>query len=253
MTNIVTKVEEWLEIRNSNLDKTIGFVPTMGHLHQGHLSLCQRAKNENDITVVSIFVNPTQFNQSADYESYPRTLAQDQQLLSQHSVDYLFLPNAEELYPDNFQIQMIETDLSQCLEGKFRPGHFIGMLTVVIKLLNIIGPHKAYFGEKDYQQLLLVKKMVQALFLPVTIIACETIRADDLLALSSRNSRLNTQQRKKASFFPKILKYSDSPSQAITELIAVGFKVDYIEEKWQRRLGAVWLEDVRLIDNFSLS
>ncbi|RDI48103.1 pantoate--beta-alanine ligase [Aquicella lusitana] len=250
--NIVSKIDAWQAIRKACAGKTIGFVPTMGHLHAGHLSLCERSRRENEITVVSIFVNPTQFNQASDFDLYPRTLEQDTAILASQQVDYLLLPDAESLYPDHYQIQLTETEMSRELEGEYRPGHFNGMLTVVLKLLNLVQPARAYFGEKDYQQLLLVKKMAAALFLPVDIVPCETIRAEDGLALSSRNSRLNTEQRQKAAHFPQLLQ-SHQPVEHIAEqLKALGFKVDYIVEKWQRRLGAVWLDDVRLIDNISI-
>jgi pantoate--beta-alanine ligase len=145
-----------------------------------------------------------------------------------------------------------ETNLALELEGEFRPGHFNGMLTVVMKLLNLMQPARAYFGEKDYQQLLLVKKMVNALFLPTEIVACETVRAEDGLALSSRNSRLTPEQRIKSAVFPKLLQSSLGVEKITEQLKSLGFKVDYIAEKWERRLGAVWLDDVRLIDNVSI-
>lgn len=250
--NIVTKVENWQEIRSLLGGKTIGFVPTMGHLHEGHGSLLKRAKEENDIAVASIFVNPTQFNQSNDFTKYPRTLDQDIAFLQSFHVDFLFLPEVSDIYPDDYQLQITENSLNLELEGEHRPGHFNGMLTVVLKLLNIIQAKNAYFGEKDYQQLLLVEKMVKALFLPVHIIPCATIRAEDSLALSSRNSRLNQSQRLTAAHFPRLLQSQLSCTEIMDELKKHGFKVDYIVEKWQRRLGAVWLDDIRLIDNFSL-
>lgn len=247
--NIVTEIKEWQAIRKSLSGKTIGFIPTMGNLHAGHLSLCERSRKENELTVVSIFVNPTQFNQTSDYECYPRTLDQDKEYLSAFAVDYLFMPSGQMMYPDHYTIQIIETELSQELEGKYRPGHFTGMLTIVLKLLNLIQPACVYFGEKDYQQLLLVKKMVDALFLTTKVVACETVRAADGLALSSRNGRLDTEQRLKAAQFPKLLQSKSSLEKIHEQLIEQDFKVDYVSEKWQRRLAAVWLGDVRLIDN----
>ncbi|TAK72359.1 MAG: pantoate--beta-alanine ligase [Gammaproteobacteria bacterium] len=249
---IVTTINDWQIIRQQLTGKSIGFVPTMGHLHAGHISLCERSRVENDITVVSIFVNPTQFNQGSDFQLYPRTIEQDKSLLVSHQIDYLFLPDAESMYADHYEVQVTETALSHELEGEFRPGHFTGMLTVVLKLLNLVQAARAYFGEKDYQQLLLVKKMVAALFLPTEIIACETLRADDGLALSSRNSRLNAAQRQKAAHFPHLLQSDAAIEKIIAQLQALGFKVDYIADQWQRRLGAVWLDDVRLIDNISI-
>lgn len=250
--NIVTEVNEWRKIRETLRDCTVGFIPTMGNLHAGHLSLCKRAKLENEVTVISIFINPTQFNDSNDFDKYPRTYEQDVELLKAQEVDYLFFPKSEALYPDQYEVQVTETVLSQELEGLCRPGHFNGMLTIVLKLLNLISPNKAYFGKKDYQQFLLVKKMCEALFLPIQIIPCATQRAEDGLALSSRNNRLSAEDRLKASYFSKIL-HSDFPhDQKIEKLISHGFKVDYIAEKWQRLLGAVYLGDIRLIDNVSI-
>ncbi|OGT43793.1 MAG: pantoate--beta-alanine ligase [Gammaproteobacteria bacterium RIFCSPHIGHO2_12_FULL_37_34] len=246
---IVTHLNEWKLFRQQLTGKKIGFVPTMGCLHQGHMSLCQQAQAENDISVVSIFVNSTQFNQASDFDLYPRSLEADIALLSSHHIDYLFVPKSHELYADHYHIRIIETDLSCELEGKFRPGHFTGVLTVVLKLLNLVQATHAYFGEKDYQQFLLVRKMVEALFLPTKIVGCETIRAEDGLALSSRNARLTPQQRALAAHFPRLLNSLSDISTITTELQTLGFKVDYIFEKWQRRLGAVWLGDIRLIDN----
>jgi pantoate--beta-alanine ligase len=250
--NIVTEISEWIALKKKMQNKSIGFIPTMGHLHEGHLALCRRSKSENEITIVSIFVNPTQFNQTDDFDKYPRSISQDINTLSSCEIDYLFCPKAEDIYPDNYEIQVTESHISQILEGEHRPGHFNGMLTVVLKLLNLIQPTRAYFGEKDYQQLLLVKKMVKALFLPIEIVPCQTIRAEDGLALSSRNSRLNEDQRQRAADFPYHLKNARSTREAAEQLSSLGFRLDYVDEKWERRLGAVWLDDIRLIDNFSL-
>ncbi len=250
--NIVTSLSAWQSTRKNLLNKTIGFIPTMGNLHQGHLSLCERSKSENEITIVSIFVNPTQFNQASDFDRYPRTVEDDLAKLELSKVDYVFLPDPKEIYFDNYQIQVNETELSSDLEGAYRPGHFTGMLTVVLKLLNLMQATRAYFGEKDYQQLLLVKKMAAALFLTTEIIGCETIRAEDGVALSSRNSRLNAEQREKAKCIPELLNSTLSLEQITEKLYSLGFKVDYIAEKWQRRLAAVWLDDVRLIDNIQI-
>lgn len=247
--NIVTNIEKWRSIRKTLTNKTIGFVPTMGNLHEGHLSLCKKSMSENEVTIVSIFINPTQFNQTSDFEGYTRTLEQDINLLN---VDYVLLPIREEIYPDDYQIQIHEMQLSLELEGAYRPGHFTGMLTIVLKLLNLVQATRAYFGEKDYQQLLLIKKMSLALFLPTEVIGCQTIRATDGLALSSRNSRLTWEEREKAKIFPQLLNSDLSLEEIIRRLKLFGFKVDYIIEKWQRRLGAVWIGKTRLIDNFEL-
>jgi len=246
--NIVTKLNDWQTIRKNN-NKNIGFVHTMGHLHAGHLSLCARSQAENDLTIVAIFVNAKQFNQIEDFIHYPRSLEEDSALLSKQKVDYLLLLDSETIYSDNYHIQIHDTsDLSKELEAEFRPGHFIGMLTVVLKYLNIVRPTNAYYGEKDYQQLLLIKKMVQALFLETEIVGCPTIRAIDGLALSSRNSRLSSEQRAKASHFPTILKLAPSSEAAMKQLKNLGFKVDYVADHWGRRLAAIHVGDIRLID-----
>lgn len=250
--NIVSKLSQWKDMRKKLNNQTIGFVPTMGNLHNGHLSLCQRAKTENDITVVSIFINHTQFNNQSDFDLYPRTIEADQALLENQKIDYLILPSAADMYPDDYEIMLSEKNISCILEGEYRPGHFDGMLTVVLKLLNLVQPTRSYFGEKDYQQLLLIKKMVSALFLPTEIIACSTLRAADGLALSSRNSRLTPKQREHAVHFPALLSSKLDTAEITKKLTSIGFSVDYIVEKWQRRLGAVCLGDVRLIDNVPL-
>lgn len=247
--NIVTNITEWQSLRSKLQGKSIGFIPTMGYLHAGHLSLCERSKAENEITVVSIFVNPTQFNEVSDFQKYPINFDQDQNLLKSMDIDYLLMPSAEALYPDGYTVQVSEHELALGLEGQYRSGHFTGMLTVVLKLLNLIQASKAYFGEKDYQQYLLVKKMVDALFLNTEIVACSTVRDVDGLALSSRNSRLNVEQRKKASLFPQLLKENKTLEYIDQKLQAEGFEVDYVAERWGRRLAAVWIDDIRLIDN----
>lgn len=247
--NIVTKLNDWQGIRKKNNDKNIGFVHTMGHLHAGHLSLCSRSQAENDLTIVAIFVNAKQFNQIEDFNHYPRTLEEDTTLLNKQKVDYLLLLDSETIYADNYHIQIHDmSDLSKELEAEFRPGHFIGMLTAVLKYLNIVRPTHAYYGEKDYQQLLLIKKMALALFLETEIVGCPTIRATDGLALSSRNTRLSSEQREKASYFPTILKSAPSVAAAMKQLQSLGFKVDYVVDQWGRRLAAIHVGDVRLID-----
>ncbi|MFU8797432.1 MAG: pantoate--beta-alanine ligase [Gammaproteobacteria bacterium] len=250
MMNILTEIKQWENIRNTLAGKSIGFVPTMGNLHVGHMSLCEKSLKENNITVVSIFINPTQFDQAEDFELYPRTLEQD--ILHLKNINYLMLPTFQDLYPDNYQIQISETCQSLVLEGQYRPDYFNGMLTIILKLLNIIQPTRAYFGEKDYQQLLLIQKMASALFLQTAIIGCPTVRTDDGLALSSRNSRLSSAQRKKATQFSHLLHSQLSSKEIKTTLEQQGFTVDYIEEKWGRRLGAVWLDNIRLIDNIKI-
>jgi len=251
--NIVTKLSDWQAIRKKNNNKSIGFVHTMGHLHAGHLSLCARSQAENDLTIVAIFVNATQFNQIEDFNHYPRTLEEDKALLFKQQIDYLLLLQAETIYCDNYHIQIHDTsDLSKILEAAFRPGHFIGMLTVVLKFLNIVRPTRSYYGEKDYQQLLLIKKMALAFFLETEIVSCPTLRAPDGLALSSRNTRLSLEQRAKASHFPTILKRASSPEEAMHRLKNLGFSVDYVSDHWGRRLAALHVGEVRLIDALPL-
>lgn len=250
--NIVSDIKAWKSYRKTLMGNAIGFVPTMGNLHEGHLNLVRRSKNENDFTIVSIFINPTQFNQSSDFENYPKTMEDDIQLLNSVGADCLFMPDKQSMYTDNYTMRLTETEISSTLEGEHRPGHFDGMLTVVLKLLNLTQPTRAYFGEKDFQQLLLVKKMVDALFIPTEIIGCPTVRAEDGLALSSRNSRLNQVHRTMASTFHEILSSDKSLDVITQQLTQSGFQVDYISEKWGRRLGAVWLGETRLIDNIQL-
>lgn len=225
----------------------------MGNLHEGHISLCRQAKAENDVVLVSIFVNPTQFNQRADFEKYARTFEADCALLDEPGVDYVFHPDEKAMYPDNYEVQVSESVVSQELEGAFRPGHFQGMLTVVLKLLNIAQADRAYFGEKDFQQLTLVRKMVEALFVPTEIIPGKTIRAESGLALSSRNARLTPAQQAQAVEISRLLKSDLSDEAVMQKLAEAGFRPEYVATKWGRRLAAAWLGDVRLIDNLPLS
>jgi len=178
--------------------KTIGFVPTMGALHQGHLSLMRQAVKENDIVVASIFVNPTQFGPKEDFKKYPRNLKQDARLCRKVGVDIIFYPDIKEMYPDNCQTYVSVLELSDCLCGEFRSGHFKGVATVVAKLFNIVQPDVAYFGQKDAQQAIIIKKLVSDLNMPLKIEIMPTVRDKDGLALSSRNVYLNPEERKDA-------------------------------------------------------
>ncbi|MGB9678110.1 MAG: pantoate--beta-alanine ligase, partial [Candidatus Ratteibacteria bacterium] len=186
--------------------KLVGFIPTMGYLHKGHISLIRRAREECGFVVVSIFVNPTQFGPEEDFDRYPRDFERDRKILEEEKIDLLFAPEVDEIYPSDFKTWVYVERYSDIFEGKFRPGHFKGVCTVVLKLLNIVQPDRSYFGWKDAQQLIIVKKMVEDLNIPCEIIGCETIRADDGLAESSRNVYLNEQQRKKATCLYKALK-----------------------------------------------
>ncbi|MCS7250970.1 MAG: pantoate--beta-alanine ligase [Anaerolineae bacterium] len=176
-----------------------GFVPTMGYLHEGHLSLIRRARAENDHVAVSIFVNPTQFGPREDYDRYPRDLNRDLRLLEPLEVDLVFAPSVEEMYPPGFQTWVIVEEVSRPLEGAARPGHFRGVATVVTKLLNIVQPDRAYFGQKDAQQVVVIRRMVQDLNIPVEIVVCPTVREPDGLAMSSRNTYLNPAERRAAT------------------------------------------------------
>ena len=231
---------------------TLGVVPTMGALHEGHLSLVRRSLTENDLTLVTLFVNPTQFDDPADLAKYPRTLDSDLATLEAEGTDFVFLPHESDLYPNGYRYRVSETNLSTAMEGAHRPGHFDGVLTVVLKLLQIASADRAYFGEKDWQQLTLVKGMVEAFFVPTTIVACATVREADGLAVSSRNRRLPPADRARAPRFHGILSSASSADAAACELGASGFAVDYVQDRDGRRLGAVRLGDVRLIDNVCL-
>jgi len=254
MTKIIKTVSEWRDIYQSEklFGKKIGFIPTMGALHKGHASLVERSVKENDITVVSIFVNPTQFNDPKDLQNYPRTFDTDLKMLQELNTDYLFYPDYKEIYSDNYRYTVSENELSKILCGAFRPGHFDGVLTVVMKLLNIIRPNRAYFGEKDFQQFKLIEGMAKAFFLETEIIPCATLRSNDGLAKSSRNTLLSSEEREFALNFPRLLKSNKTDAEIKTELESLGFKVDYIEDYADRRLGAVHVGKVRLIDNVKL-
>jgi pantoate--beta-alanine ligase len=251
--NLWSHVQDWRAARSGAdyAGRTVGFVPTMGALHAGHRALLERARGENDRVVLSIFVNPTQFDDPADLARYPRTLEADL-ALARGLVDDVIAPPAEELYPDGYHYRVSEDSFSRELEGAHRPGHFDGVLTVVLKLLNLVQAHRAYFGEKDWQQLQLVRGMVSAFFLPCEIVACPTVRDVDGLALSSRNRRLSHAARTQAAAFPRLLR-GKTPEASADALRNAGFDVDYVADRNGVRLGAVRLEGVRLIDNVRLT
>lgn len=185
--------------------KSIGFVPTMGALHQGHLSLIECSNKKDDITVVSIFVNPTQFNNPKDFEKYPRILEDDLEQLKKVKCDLLFVPSNEEIYPEEDKREFDFGHLDKVMEGAHRPGHFKGVGLVVSKLFEIINPHRAYFGEKDFQQIAIIKKLIKILNFSIEIVSCPIIREKDGLAMSSRNMRLTFEQRKNVSLIAKTL------------------------------------------------
>lgn len=256
--------------------KIVGFVPTMGALHDGHLSLVKISKSQCDFTVVSIFVNPIQFNDPADYQRYPRDIKRDIELLKREKIDVVFVPSIEEMYKEKIKTYIEVKGMSDILEGKFRPGHFKGVCTVVCKLFNIVQPDKVYFGWKDAQQLIIIRQMVKDLNIPVEVIGCPTIREKDGLAASSRNIFIKKNQRESALSLYKALKKIEETvlKEKITDtsvLLKKGksiikqypdVELQYLEivdmetllpiEKIEKRalvLGAVKLPSVRLIDN----
>ncbi len=278
---IVTKtISETRRIINEakKKGKKIGLVPTMGALHDGHLSLVRQAKKDCDFVVVSIFVNPTQFGPDEDYKKYPRTLTDDKLLLGRGKVDLLFLPTAEEMYPQRFSTYVTEGNLSQFLCGKSRPGHFRGVCTVVTKLFNIITPGIAYFGQKDYQQVEIVKKMVKDLNFSLKIKTVPIAREENGLAMSSRNKYLNSSERKKAlaisqslSLAKQLIRKGERNCKIIKNKIKnhirskKSVKIDYVEVVDAKTLEpktklsdrfviaiAVYLGKTRLIDNIIL-
>lgn len=248
---ILKSIEE-LKTWRRELSSSVGFVPTMGALHAGHLKLAEKAVTSGDTVVASIFINPTQFNDPKDLERYPRTVEADLALLDKAGVTAVFLPSADDMYADKYRYHVSENQESKILCGAHRPGHFDGVLTVVLKLFNLVKPDRAYFGEKDFQQLRLVQGLVKALFLPIEIIPVATVREADGLAMSSRNRLLSAAERERAPLFAKVLKTATSVAEATRALEGAGFEVDYIEEHWGRRLGAVRLGAVRLIDNVEI-
>lgn len=250
---IVRDIQDWPTVKQLQFQKgSLGFVPTMGALHEGHLSLILRSIEENDHTVVSIFLNPTQFNEASDLANYPQTFDADLELLATSGVDVLLLPDYGQIYPDGYRYKLSESDFSLRLCGAARPGHFDGVLTVVLKLLNLVQASVTYFGEKDYQQFLLIKGMAEAFFLNTRIESCPTIRETDGLAFSSRNVRLTPAERNLAPQFYELLSSGMNLAAMVTELESRGFKVDYLEEIDGRRYGAVFLGKVRLIDNVNI-
>ncbi len=198
---VFTTIAETQNYLKSNFSKTIGFVPTMGALHEGHIALIKRSISENELTVCSVFVNPTQFNNPEDLKKYPRTLEQDCQMLREADCDVVFAPSAEEMYPSLPSLKIDFGHLEHIMEGKFRPGHFNGVGIVVAKLFHIIKPSKAYFGQKDIQQVAVINRLVKDLSFDLKLVVCDTIREKDGLAMSSRNRRLSDDARGKA---PKI-------------------------------------------------
>lgn len=256
---------------------TLGFVPTMGYLHEGHLSLVKQSVKENPNTIVSIFVNPSQFGQNEDLATYPRDLERDVELLKECGVEYVFNPNAQAIYPDGFDTWVVPDKLAGVLCGKSRPGHFRGVATVVLKLLNITNPDHMYMGIKDYQQLRILKQMIIDLHLDCDIVACPIVREADGLAMSSRNSYLNPDERKRAlSLYQGLLRARELYAQGERDCGLIintikeniqdsGGRIDYIEcvdplslqsvsdaKDDTRMMLAVYFGKTRLIDNMAL-
>jgi pantoate--beta-alanine ligase len=250
---VVESAAELLAERRARGTGATGFVPTMGALHEGHLALVRRAKAENARAWASIFVNPAQFNDPGDLERYPRTVERDFELLRSAGSDLAVLPRAEEIYRDGYRYRVTESSLSRELEGASRPGHFDGVLTVVLKLLLLARPDRAYFGEKDFQQLQLVEGLVHAFFLDTRIVRCPTVRESDGLAMSSRNRLLSPAERARAPALHRVLAESVAAGRPAAEAAAAlareGFDVDYVADRDGRRLAAACLGEVRLIDN----
>jgi len=252
---VIDTLDDWRPLLDEwrSADCSVGLVPTMGALHEGHLSLVRRSVAENDRTVVSILVNPTQFDEQGDLDAYPRDLERDRSMLEEAGAHAVLAPDPDAIYTDGYRYRVTETDRSGSLEGAHRPGHFDGVLTVVLKLLQIVRPDRAYFGEKDWQQFQLVKGMVEALFLDVEIIGCAIIREADGLAMSSRNARLDAAARAKAAEFAAALQAGGSAGESAGEVAArladLGIDVDYVESQDGRLLAAVRIGGVRLLDN----
>ena len=234
--------------------KSIGFVPTLGALHQGHLSLMKRARKENDILIISIFVNPTQFGPGEDYRRYPRPFGKDRSLAQREGVDIIFYPSVSEMYGKGYSTYVEVERLSKRLCGLFRPGHFKGVASVVCKLFNIVKPQVAYFGQKDYQQLRIIKKMVEDLNMEVEIRECAIVREPDGLAISSRNSYLSSQEREEALSLYKALKCAkslikagSSVSDVISEMERVIQKEPHAKKDYIEIVDPLTLEDVKTI------
>jgi len=270
----ISEIRKYLAAKRQE-GHSIGFVPTMGSLHRGHTALIRKAKQENSIVVCSIFVNPKQFNNFDDLNKYPRNLQKDLDILSNSDCDVVFTPSTQEIYPKPVDSFYDFGELDQTMEGKYRKGHFNGVAIVVKRLLEIIEPKRAYFGKKDYQQLLVVKQLVKKTGLPTKIVPCDTVREPDGLAYSSRNRRLTSQQRKEAAAIYKALlkardHYPGKSTEELKEMIARDINakptldVEYIEivnpetlkpiesnQTGNKAIACVaaYAGDIRLIDN----
>ncbi len=252
---VFKRLDDWRSCRK-RLQGTLGFVATMGALHDGHGSLIKRSVAENDFTVLSIYLNPTQFNNSNDLDCYPNTLEQDLKLACRLGVDFVVTPGFDEMYADDYRFQVDENRFSGELCGMHRPGHFTGVLTVVMKLLNLVRADRAYFGEKDFQQYLLIRDMCEAFFMEVDIVPCATVREPDGLAMSSRNENLDDAGRTRAGLLNALIRSTLGDDEVADALAEAGFEVDYIVSRAGRRFAAASLECgdrvVRLIDNVAI-
>ncbi|MCX7116253.1 MAG: pantoate--beta-alanine ligase [Gammaproteobacteria bacterium] len=247
---LIDNINTWRALRAAiPAHQTLGFVPTMGNLHPGHLSLCAQSLAENTFTVVSLFINPTQFQHADDLTHYPRTIEADVQQLSDQGVHYCFMPTEPALYADHYRYRIEETVESLSREGQSRPGHYTGVLTVVMKLFQLMQPHHAYFGEKDYQQYELIRGMAEAFFMNITLRCCPTIREPSGLPYSSRNNRLSAKERYIAEEFARLFAQPSSLDNIRHELELAGIEVDYLETHQGRRYAAVKIGAIRLIDN----
>jgi len=270
----IRDMQRWSEARRLE-GKKIAFVPTMGFLHEGHLSLVREGKKRGDVVVVSIFVNPIQFNQQSDFDKYPKSFAQDSKMLEEIGTEALFCPEAAEMYPDGFQTSIEVEKVSQPLCGAFRPGHFRGVATVVAKLFSIVKPHCALFGEKDFQQCVVIQRMVRDLSFDIEIIPMPTVREADGFAMSSRNARLSPEEWQKGLCISQALqtaadmaargeRQADTILRTVREMIdrQGDMRIEYVSlchpeslEEVSEVLGptllaiAAWIGEVRLIDN----
>ena len=253
--NVVETIEETRRTLEPSREGSIGLVPTMGSLHDGHLALLRAARAENEMVVMSLFVNPAQFGDASDLAKYPRDEKHDLQLAREAGVDLVFAPSDDEMYPPGFQTWVDVTELGGILEGRFRPGHFRGVATIVLKLLNIVQPTRVYFGQKDAQQVAVIRQLVADLAVEVELRIVPTVRDDDGLALSSRNARLTADERTAALALPRALATRDRDA-ALAELASSnGLEVDYVEVADfdpPVLAGAVRIGSTRLIDNVSL-
>jgi len=267
------------ELRCNGSNLSVGFVPTMGYLHRGHMELVKLSKLQNEVTVVSIYVNPIQFGAGEDYERYPRDLERDLAMCEEAGVDVVFAPEDQEMYPELPKLKIEIPRLTDRLEGAYRPGHFNGVAIVVLKLLHIVQPDRAYFGEKDYQQLKVVERLVKDLSLPVEVVPMPTVREEDGLACSSRNVYLSPEERQSAlaiyrSFLlaQKLFQSGNTDANLLKEAIRDFLlkhphvrKIDYVEitdeelnpveevKEGDRILVALYVGNTRLIDNWRLS